>query len=59
MAPRAWESSTSSGSIPRSPGKLPGRKARTDSGVIIELGCGWSLIAAAASHKEQNPKNKI
>ena len=40
IRPRECESSISSGSIPRSPGKLPGRKLRTDSGVISELGCG-------------------
>ena len=38
MRPREWVSSTSSGSMPRSPGKLPGRKARTLSGVIARAG---------------------
>jgi hypothetical protein len=56
ICPRAWESSTSSGSIARSPGKLPGRKLRTVSGVIIELGCGWSFISAAAYSSGASPK---
>jgi hypothetical protein len=36
ILPRACVSSISSGSIPRSPGKLPEMKARTLSGVIFE-----------------------
>src|SRR5829696_967252 len=52
MRPRAWVSSTSSGSMPRSPGKLPGRKARTLSGVIAEPGWGWSVMLAPRSNAE-------
>ncbi len=47
IRPRACVSSISSGSIPRSPGKLPGRKSRTESGVIRLLGCGGASLIGA------------
>ena len=47
IRPLAWESSISSGSISRSPGKLPGRNGRALSSVILELGCGVSLMVRA------------
>src|SRR6478672_8939188 len=37
MRPRAWRSSISRGSIPRSPGKLSPRKERMCSGVICDM----------------------
>ena len=55
IRPREWVSSTSSGSIPRSPGKLPGRKARTLSGVIAELGAAPPRSSARHPTRRRSP----
>ena len=57
IRPREWVSSISSGSIPRSPGKLPGRKAADALRRDRELGCGASSLIAAGPYSTPNPSS--